>query len=198
MFKVLKTAAVLGIVLVFTNCAKAPEEEINAARAALDTARQAEAETYVAEDYRNAEDALKSAMTEVEAQEGKFALLRSFDHATELLTKAEQEANDVAAKAETAKEEARESAEGLLANAQMAIDEAQAALKTAPSGKGTKAELEAMKSELDTLAAALSDAQQSFDVGDYLGAEAKAQSVIEKAGAISMDIAQAQTKKRQT
>lgn len=185
-------AAILG------GCAKAPQEDITAVQASLDKARLAEADLYAPEALQKAEDALSSAMTEVEAQQARFALIRSFSHAKELLATAKNEADAAVTAAGTGKEAARQEVEVLIRETQQAIEEAKVALETAPTGKGTRAEIEAMKAELETLGTGMTEVQTAYESGRYLDAKAKAQAVKDKAGAISADIAQAKAKRRAT
>ena len=86
-FKSLTMIAGLVVVLALSGCAKPPQDKIDAAKAALDDARNAQADKYVPQAWAQAEEALSSAMAEVQAQESKFALFRSFDEAQTLLQK---------------------------------------------------------------------------------------------------------------
>lgn len=191
----LAALAVGSFLVALGGCATAPQEDIDAAQQALEAARTSEANLYAPEALQQAEDAWTSAMTEVEAQNAKFALFRSYDRAKELMTTAKNEADEAVAEAATGKEAARQEAENLIRDTTTAIEEAKAALETAPRGKGTQAEIQAMKAEVETLGATLAEAQQAYDSGRYLDAKATAQSVKEKAEAISQDIAQAKAKR---
>ena len=74
-----KMMAVLPFVFVLVlmvGCAKPPQDAINAATAALDSAK-AEASEYAASSLQAAEDARAALDAEVKAQQDKFALFRS-------------------------------------------------------------------------------------------------------------------------
>lgn len=185
--------AVLILALGLGACAQAPQQEIDGAKAALEAARALE--KYVPEVFKQASDALNTAMAEVEAQNGKFALMRSYDQAKQLLAQATESANKAKAAGEAKREEVKKAAEALIQEAQTALDAAKAAVETAPRGKGTEADIAAMKADLEAQATALTEAQSAFSSGDYLAAQSKADSVKTMATQISNDIAQAKTKK---
>jgi hypothetical protein len=188
-------AALATLIGGLSACAKVPQEAIDAANASLQAAKDAGAATYAADSLRAAEDALNTATAEVEAQGGKFALLRSYDEASQLLSQASEAAASAKTDAEQNREKARLSAEAAILAAQSAITSAKSAVDVAPAGKGTRTEIEAMRSELATLEAALAQASEMYEAGDYLGALARAESVKSEADAISSDVAQAQAKR---
>jgi hypothetical protein len=192
------TAIVLSFaaLIALAGCAQAPQQAIDGANAALEAARTAEAPEYAPAAWQLAQDSLSSAMTEVQAQNDKFALMRSYDEATQLLDKATQSANAAAAEAATAREEAKQRAEAVLAEAQAALDAAVAALATAPKGKGTEADLMAMKAEIEAMTASLATAREAAAGGKYLVAESSAQSIRDQANQIVADIEQAKGKRR--
>jgi hypothetical protein len=196
MLKKINVALALSALALLAACAKAPQQSIDGANAALESARNAEAAEYAPAAWQLAQDAHTAAMNEVNAQNEKFALTRSYDTATQLLDKATQAANAAATEAATAKEETKKRVEALLTETQAAVDAASAALASAPKGKGTEADLMAMKAELDTMTAGLATARESAAAGKYAAAETSLKSILEQANAISADIAQAKTKRR--
>src|SRR3972149_1921043 len=147
-------AALATLIGGLSACAEAPQEAIEAANASVQAAKDAGAATYAADSLQVAEDALKTATAEVEAQGGKFALFRSYDEASQLLSQASEAAAQAKTDAEQNREKARLSAE-----------------------------------------AALAQASEMYQAGDYLGALARAESVKSEADAISSDVAQAQAKR---
>lgn len=195
MNKMIAAALFVGALSLTAACAQAPQEAIDAANQALEAARTAEAPDYAPEKWQTAQDALNSAMTEIQAQNEKFALFRSYSEASQLLENATQAANTAGTEAASAREAAKVRAETLLQEAETALAAAKAALETAPKGKGTEADLLAMTQEIETMTGSLASARESFDAGKYLAAEASAQSVKDQANAIATDIAQARSKK---
>src|SRR5262245_59672517 len=71
-------------VALLVGCAKPPQADVDAAKAAVQQARSMEAADYAPDALRAAEDAQAQLDTELKAQEEKFALFRSYKKATEL------------------------------------------------------------------------------------------------------------------
>jgi len=186
--------AVLVMALVtVVACGKPPQEDIDAAKAALEAAKTAQAEKWADTDYQTAESSLSAAQAEVDAQAQKW--FKNYDKAKELMTTAKADAEKAAAAAVANKETARNEATTAIADATTAIEAATTALAGAPKGKDTKADLELFKQDLDGLAATLTEAQSAMGSEDYNAAKDKASSVKEKATSISDQIAQAAAKR---
>ncbi len=187
-------AVVLGVLVLGTGCAKPPDAEVAAAKAAVEQARSAGAPEYVAEAFKGAETGLQKAQEEIKAQDDRFALTRNYDKAKESLARVKADAEKVRTDAVAAKEKAKAAAEAARTDAQAALDGAKALLVTAPKGKGTKADIEVMGADLKIAEAALADARTALDREDYLGAKAKAESAKDKAAAVSAQVQQAKAK----
>jgi hypothetical protein len=188
----------LGITLVLAmmvGCAKAPQQEIDAANAALEAARTAEADRYLADQFNAAKDSLDAAMAEVEAQNSKFALTRNYDRALQLLQAAANAANGAKDAVATAKEQVHADAQDLMAQAQIAIGEAKALLVKAPKGKEGKEMLEQMQSELSAVETSLAEAQTELSSGNFISARDKAKAGLEKVNSIKDELSQAIGKK---
>ena len=102
MYRTLTVALAATGLALLAGCAQAPQPAIDSANSALEAARTAEAAEYAPEAWTLAQDSLNSAMNEVTAQNEKFALLRSYDQASQLLDKATQAASRARAVAESA------------------------------------------------------------------------------------------------
>src|SRR3972149_3302484 len=74
MSKLLILALCLSLVAMGLACANAPQASIDEGKNALEAAREAGAEEYAPEAWQGAQDALTSAMTEVEAQNERVCL----------------------------------------------------------------------------------------------------------------------------
>ncbi|MDH5468090.1 MAG: hypothetical protein OEY25_11785, partial [Candidatus Aminicenantes bacterium] len=61
----------------------------------------------------------------------------------------------------------------------------------APTGKGARADIEALRADLKALEGSLAEVQQAIDSEDYLGAADRARIIQEKASGISSQIKQA-------
>jgi hypothetical protein len=185
----------LGVVLLL-GCAGAPQKEVEAAQTALNDAKSTGAESYAAEEYSKAQESLAQANAEVEAQKGRFVLMRSYGRAKQLLRQAAQDAVAAKSAAEAGKVEAKSGAEVAIAAARLALDAAVAALATAPAGKDSRADLEIMRGDLDALKSTLGEADAAFGSSDYATAKERAEQVDQEARAIAADIEQAILKTR--
>jgi len=193
MFKLSSYSLMVALVLGFVACAQAPDQDVTSAKAALEEARSIE--KYAPESFKQAQDALNAALAELETQNGKFALFRSYDQTKDLLGKARDAAMAAKTAGEAQREEVKRSAEALMTEAQAAIETATKAIATAPRGKGTEADIAAMRTDVETLGTTLAEAQSAFASGDYLTAQSRADSVKNQASSISADIEQAKAKK---
>lgn len=186
---------VAAMVLVsVSGCSQRPEEEMESANEALNEARAAEADRYASEVYQEAVDAFESAKAEIQAQDEKFFMTRSYGEARNLLRTATATANRAAEESAAGREQARQEAETAIQQARTALDAAQASVKQAPRGKGSQADIDAMNAELAVLQTTLDEAQSAYEGGDYLTALTKAESVSSDASSIRQDIEQARKK----
>lgn len=181
--------------LALVGCSKPPEAEMQAANAAIEHARGAEAEMYVPDSWQMVQDTLNAAMAAKKEQDEKFALFRSYTDTKNMFVRAEALAKDVATQAEAEKERVKNEVMTLLTTAQTAWTAASDALSKAPRGKGNKADLDLIKSDLDGVNAMLADANNDFNAGKYLSARTKAQQVVDRSNAITQEIANAAAKK---
>jgi len=177
-------------------CAKAPQEAIDAARAAVDAARAAEADRYAPDLFKAAEDTLAAAMAEVEVQNGKFALTRSYGAAQKLLAAALAAANNAKEAAAANKVKMQGEAQQLLLDAQAALTASKDLLKRAPRGKETRAALEAMQGDLTSIETMLAEANTAMTNGDFKTAYDKAKACVNNANAIAEEIKMAMEKKK--
>jgi hypothetical protein len=195
-YKSFMTSAVLIFALAFmAGCAKPPQQEMDAAKAALEAAKTAEADRYVADKFKAAQDSLDAAMVEVENQNSKFALTRNYGRAQALLQSAVAAANAAAGEAAAAKEAARTAAEGLTQQLQTSIASAKELLTKAPKGKEGRAALEMIQNDIAGVEASLADISTATANGDYLTARDKAQAGLDKINGIIEELNNAISKK---
>lgn len=189
---------VLAVVVLAVGCAKPPQAELDAMKAALQAAEQAEAPKYAVADWDKAQQAVNAANAEVEAQNAKFALFRSYTKAKQLIADATAAANaakdaGVAGK-QKAMNEAREAIDAAKASL-TAAQEALAALeKCRRKPKDLKKDLEAQKGNLDGFATQVSALEDAFSREDYFGAKAQAESLKGQIDNIASELANAKTK----
>jgi len=190
----LMVAFSLAGALLFFACASAPTEEITATRTAVTAAQIDDVRAYAAESLQAAEDMLSKAMAEVQTQDGKFALSRDYKAASDLL----KQAKDLAAKAESDaqanKAKAKADAETIIAGLTQLFADAKKALATAPKGKDTKAELEAMQNDLKAAEEASVAATQAMTQEKFNDALAQAKAAKDKADLILQQVQAAKEK----
>jgi hypothetical protein len=186
-------ATVALVVLAAVACAKAPQEDIDAAKAELDKARQAQADTWAPNDFQAANEAWSAADAEIQAQNQKF--MKNYDKAKELLATAKEDAAKATTAAAANKEQAKKDAEASIAAADTALQTAEGNLKVAPVTKDSKADLALFKSDLETLKGTLEQAKQSMSSEDYKKALESANSVKDKATSIADQLEEAKKKR---
>jgi hypothetical protein len=189
---------ILGLFLTFallSGCAKAPQQAVDTANAALQAAEQTQANLYVPDLFNAAKDSLNAAMAEINAQGSKFALTRNYDRAQQLLEAATKSANDAAGAVAAKKEEVKAEAQSLLTQAQAAVEETKKLLAKAPKGKEGKAALEQMQAELSGVEGAWTEANNALNSGDFIGARDKVKAALEKANSLNQELSDAISKK---
>jgi uncharacterized lipoprotein YehR (DUF1307 family) len=182
----------LALVVSLSACGKQPTEEISATRASIDAAVSEGAEKYTPEDLKLVADQMAAAEAEIKIQDDKF--IKNYDNAKQMLAKAKADADGLKGKVATVKEEMMNSATVLLGEATAAVAEAKAALETAPRGKGSLADIEAMKADVAGLEEALNEIQPLVDAGEYASAVEKATAIKSRAVAVSDEIKAVQDK----
>jgi hypothetical protein len=178
------------------SCAKAPQEAIDAANAALQAAKTVEADRYAAAEYNAAKDSLDAATAEVEKQNSKFALFRNYGDASRMLQSAVNAANAAAAAAATNKEQVKVEAEQLVSQAQAAVAEVKKLMARAPRGKEGRAALELIQSDVNAVETQLSEAGAAMTSGDFLTARDKSKAALDKLNSIKDELMQAIGKKK--
>ena len=191
----LTIAALAGMTILFTSCAKLPEMEMANAKAAVEAAKAAEADRYVPAEYRALQDSLNVANTEVENQKSKFVLFRSYKKATVKLNNVITLGNTVKENAGIKKEQVKAEAQQTLAEATTLITETKDLFAKAPKGKGTKEALEAIQSDIALVEASLAEVSTLLNNGDFLTALDKAKAAKDKAASLKTELEEAIAKK---
>ncbi len=191
----LSLAAMFAMVIMFSSCAKVPEVEITNAKAAVEAAKAAEADRYVTAEYRALNDSLNVAMTEIETQKSKFALLRSYKKANAMLANVMTLSNTVKENAGIRKEEVKNQAQQSLAEATTLVAEVKDLITKAPKGKEGKEALEAIQNDLVLVEASLGEVSTLINNGDYLTAVDKVKAANDKAASLKTELEEAIAKK---
>ena len=194
---------VVGLMLVVVavlavGCAKPPQMEIDAVKAALAGAEQSEAPKYAAEAWDKAQQAMNLVNTELEAQQAKFALFRSYSKAKQLIADATNAANAAKEAGIAGKEKAKNEARMAIDAAKAAVDNATALLATLEKcrrkPKDMKKDLEMMKGNLDGFGAQMTELEGAFTREDFFGGKAQAESLKGQIDAMINDLNNAKTK----
>lgn len=185
-------ALIMVTFFLFAGCAKEPTEDINSAKAAVDTVKSEDAQKYVPEDVKNVNDTMQAAEDEIKVQKDK--LFKDYSKAKELLAKAKADAEALNTNLAAKKEEVKNNATAAQESAKYSIEEAKGLLEQAPKGKGSMADIEAFKADLKGLEDSLVEVQAAMDSSDYNAAIEKANAIKEKATAISDQVKAAMEK----
>lgn len=176
----LQVGALLVIVaMAAAGCASPPEQELDAAKAALANAQQAEAQTYAPEAWDRAQQAMNTVNAELEAQNAKFALFRSYTNAKQLIADATNAANEAQQAGVVARERTRTESQALLEEIKEIAETAQGYLRDlrrcrrALAVKGFRQDLELMSGNLDGYLAQIEELERQFDSGDFAGVNAQ-------------------------
>jgi predicted small lipoprotein YifL len=190
--KVLMGLAAIAMVAVLSSCGKKPQAEIDAANAAIEAAKTAEAAVYVPAELAAVQDSLNAVMADITAKESK--LFKNFKGETAKFANILTLANTVAANAATKKEEVKAEAANLLTGIKTVIDENVKLIPKLPRGKEGAAVIEQIKAEVATVDATVVEAQGLFDKGSFMDALNKVKAAKEKAEGLNAEVKEVLTK----
>jgi hypothetical protein len=172
------------IAIVFiTGCSKQPLQEINTAKAAVDSIISEGAEKYLPDDAKKINDDLNRAMEEVKAQNAQT--FKNYENAKKMLATVKVEADAVNAKLPAKKEEARKEAVAAMEDARIAMDAAKTRIDKASNGKAPKTANETASTDIRNLEDSLKELQAQVDREDYLTIASKAAEIKSKASELS-------------
>lgn len=181
------------IAIVFiTSCSKQPLQEINTAKAAVDSIISEGAEKYLPDDAKKINDDLNKAMDEVKAQDAKT--FKNYDNAKKMLAAVKTEAEAVNAKLPVKKEEARKDAITAMEDARIAMDAAKTLVEKASKGKPPTAANETISADIKNLEDSFRELQAQVNREDYLAIASKAADIKSKASELSALVQQPTTK----
>lgn len=169
----LSVVLALASLTLAAGCAAPPQEAIDAAKSAVESARTHAAQEYAPDALKAAEDAYAELEAEVAAQGSKFALLRSYKVASEKATAAQTAGQQAEAAAAAGKEQAKNDAMGALEGSRTMLAETMTMLDSAPRGKGSAMDLAALKTDLESAGATLAEAETLMGSEQYHQAKAK-------------------------
>ncbi len=177
----------LGLTVIFSSCGKVPQANIDAANAAVDSAKMAGADVYIADEFMAVQDSLKSAMEKVESQKSKF-MFKNYDAADKQLQEVKVMADQATENAIVKKNEVKEEVQTALVEVKALVAEDKALITKAPKGKEGKAALQEMQNELTVIETSVTEATSLSDNGEYMAANEKLMAAKEKATSINAEL----------
>jgi hypothetical protein len=117
--------------------------------------------------------------------------MRSYGEAPKLAAAAAEAGEKAATAAVEGKQAAQKDAAAALESTRTAIQDAEKALSSAPKGKGTKADLDALNADIAAAKTGLGEAETAQNGEHYKDAKAKADAAREKAASVKAAIDQA-------
>jgi len=185
--RILRSTVIMGMAaLLFTSCAKLPQEEIDAANAAIAEAQTAGADVYVSESFVALQDSMNAVMEAVEVQNSKF--FKNFTAEKEGLANVTALAQNVRQQSETRKEELKQEITNTIAEIKTLLEANNQLITEAPKGKEGTAAIEAIKAELAAIETSVSEATASLEQGELMASLDKARAAKEKASAINAEL----------
>jgi hypothetical protein len=158
------------LVLALGACAKPPQADIDAARAAVATAaKSADVVAYAPDTLKSAQDKLAQMETELGA--------KHYDKVKTLAVDAKATAESAANDAAKNKEKAQADATTLIEALKKALPEAQSKIAAARRVRGVKLDFNALAQQLAQAKATVADADKDLAAGDFASALQKATAV---------------------
>ncbi len=171
---------------IFTSCGKLPQAEIDAAKASLDSAKIAQADIYLAEEFFALQDSLNVCVVAAETQKSK--MFANYNEVKEKLSAIATQGNELVTKTGDRKEEIKTD----LASAQIEIsnllNESNQLMDVAPKGKEGKEALDAIRTDIESINTSISDVPVLIENGDLMNAQTKVKAAQEKAAAINTEL----------
>lgn len=166
-----KSIMISVAVWLFAGCSKIPQQSINNAKTALESAKKADAQKYARSQLQAAQVSYELAKKEITEESRKLPFMRKYTKIVETLKSATSAAESALSAAETAKNQLTSQTQTLLAGAQAIVDSVDSiVIKAANKKKNT----DSLSAELDSVNAKIRDAGAVLGSGDLLTAKEKA------------------------
>jgi hypothetical protein len=174
------------------SCAQPPQQQIDAARAAVQAAeRDPDVVLYAPDSLRAAQEALNALDAELQAQSRRSTLGRSYDATKDLARRASQAAASATASAQAAKQQVARQAAALVDELNAAVPDLESKLWAARRVKGISLKALAPLASLPEQArAVVEDAQRDIEAGSFAEARAKLRAALDALAAAGDTIAE--------
>lgn len=185
--------ATVAAVALMTSCAKVPQTELDAASAALESAKTVQTDVYYPVEFAALNDSLTVMLQNIETQKSKsakdFKVIKTNAEAITL------KAGELAGRVDARKAEVKTEAETMMADAKALLFEAKALVLKAPKGKEGRAVVEEINNELTVIETSLNDAQVLYDGGtNYVQVVDKVKAATEGLNGIIAELKEAMAK----
>ena len=174
------TLLISFLLLAAAGCSEPPQKEIDQAQAAIDLAKNADAERFAAEEYTAATTGLAKARAAVEQRDYRQALSYAID--------ARQRAQSATRQAADEKTRARKAAESLYGEIATRANRLQSLVRAADAGRATSKELREQRATLAEARKTLQEASAAISLGNYGQASKSLTEVRGKLDAASKDL----------
>jgi hypothetical protein len=164
-------------------CGSVPQEKVDEAKAALEAAKNAEADRYVPDSYNAAKNALDGAMAEVNEQDSKL-MFKSFDDAVTMLDNSINLSKQAQQAAADRKEAVRQELPLLMEQFEEALKQVKTLMRRAPRSKESLMALQSIQNDLDNLQNIPASANNAMQNGDYIGAYNSVKGGMDRANAL--------------
>lgn len=178
--------AAFMMIALLASCGKVPQVQVDAANAAIESAKVAQADIYVPAEFAAVQDSINAVNASIEAKSSKW--FKNYKDEQAKLEAIVVTAGQVSANAATKKEEVKKETETLLTDANTVIAENKTLITKAPRGKEGKAVLDEITNEMTVIEAALVEAKTMYDAGNFMMALDKVKAAKANADAINTEL----------
>jgi hypothetical protein len=187
----MKSKFVLGFVMIsfvvlLTSCAKVPQAELDAVKAAIEDARVTGADVYLSNDFAALQDSLNAINQAVEAQKGK--LFGSYKVIKTKIADLTTAAAAVKGNVQTRKDEVKVECDTLMVQLTKMVGEAKGLVTKAPRGKEGAAAVAAINTEIGVVETSVTEAAGKLTAGDFMSALDQLKAAKEKITAITTEL----------
>jgi hypothetical protein len=190
--KLLSGMVIVGMALVFAGCQKYPQAEVDAANAAVEAAKTAQANLYVASEFNALQDSLNTVLAAVEKEKSK--LFKNYKDEVAKLTATTEMAKTVAANAVAKKEQMKTECTTILGEITVLMTANKEMLAKAPKGKEGKAAMEAIQADLTSIETQVGEVNNKFASDDIINALNQAKALKDKATTINTELTDVMSK----
>lgn len=184
--KILFGFASVMMLVFLAGCGKVPQEQIDAAKLAIDSAKAAEADVYLPAEYSALQNDMNAIMAAIEVENSKT--FKNFKEQKAQLTDLLVTADKVKENAAVAKEQVGVEVQGLFTEINNLMVENKDLMTKAPKGKEGAAVLEEIRNEMVVIEGSVAEANTLFTEGKYMAARDKVNAAIENINAINTEL----------